>query len=196
MVFIAKEKQPILSAALQEVIERSQGEQNGAGLDDIVRLKHKIMQELTSNVDLLRALHNNELEAKIVNWDNPNGDIYRDVNIFDFLKLPSLKDEIFNYVCFEAIMTSSYNNDFIITDIIFRSVSHANDMKTDWGIQRHDLLALIIKNEFDWTNKLGMTLVKISDDGKIGEDDFYYREIVYEAMIPNNHYNKLNRHLR
>lgn len=196
MAFIAKEKQPKLSTQLQEVIERSQGEQNGAGLDDIARLKHKIMQELTSNVDLLRTLHNNALESKILNWDNPNGDIYRDVNIFDFLKLPSLKDEIFNYICFEVIMTNSYNNDFIITDIVFRTVSHDSDMKTDWGIQRHDLLALIIKNEFDWTNKLGMTLVKTLDDGKIGEDDFYYREIVYEAMIPNNHYNKLNRYSR
>lgn len=196
MAFLEKEKQPKLSSKLQNVIERSQGEQNGAGLDDIIRLKHKVMKELTSNVDVLRTLHNIHLESKISNWDNPNGDIYRDVNIFDFLKLPSLKDEIFNYICFEVVMTNSYNDDYIIMNIIFRTVSHVSDMKTDWGIQRHDLLAAILKNDFDWSNALGMTLVKIVDDGKIGEDDFYYREIVYETMLPNNHYNKLNRYTR
>ncbi len=192
MAFLEKEKQPKLSSKLQNVVERSQGDQNGAGIDDIVRLKHKIMQELTSNADVLRTLHNIHLESKISNWDNPNGDIYRDVNIFDFLKLPSLKDEIFNYICFEVVTTSSYNDDYIIMNVIFRTVSHVNDMKTDWGIQRHDLLALIIKNEFDWTNVFGKTLIKISDNGKIGEDDFYYREIVYQSTLPNNHNNKLS----
>lgn len=196
MLFIEKDKQPKLSTDIQNVIERSHGEKNSAGMDDIARFKHKVMKELTSNVDLLRTLHNDNLESKILNWDNPNGDIYRDVNIFDYMKLPSLRDEVANYVCFEVITENSLSYDFSMASVIFRTVSHANDMKTDWGIQRHDLLALIIKNEFDWTKVFGKTLVKVSDVGKIGEDDFYYREIVYRSDLPNNHYNKLNNSYR
>ena len=194
MKFVEKEKQPKLSAELQEIIERSHGEKNGNGMDDIARLKHQVVEELTSNVDLLRAIHNGSLETKISNWENPNGDMYRDVNIFDFMKLPSLKDEIFNYVCFEISSIQSFNNDYTTINIVFRTVSHVSDMRTDWGIQRHDLLALIIKHEFDWTNVFGKTLIKVSDVGKIGEDDFYYREIVYQSDLPNNHYNKLNKY--
>lgn len=196
MAFVAKEKQPNLSKELQEVIERSHGEQNNASMDDVVRFKHEVMRELTSNADILKTLHNNNIEVNISNWDNPNGDMYRDVNIFDFMKLPSLQDEVFNYICFEVTTTNSYSSDFVITNLFFRTVCHVSDMKTDWGIQRHDLLALIIKKEFDWSNIFGMTLNKISDVGKIGEDDFYYREIVYESTIPNNHYNKLNNYRR
>ena len=192
-MFEAKEKQPKLSVAIQEVIERSHGEQNNKGMDDVTRYKYHVMKELTSNPDILRTLHNHDLESQISNWDNPNGDVYRNVNIFDFMKLPSLKDEIQNYICFEVASSKSYNNDHIIIDLVFRTVSHVNDMQTDWGIQRHDLLALIIKSEFDWTKYFGKTLVKLSDVGHIGEDDFYYREIVYQSTIPNNHYNKLNK---
>lgn len=194
MAFAEKKKQPELSTKLQQVIERSHGEQNGNGMDDIIRLKHKVMTELTSNVDILRTLHNHELEAKVLSWDHPNGDMYRDVNIFDYMKLPSLKDKIQNYICFEISAMESFHNDYITMNIVFRTVSHVNDMKTDWGIQRHDLLALIIKNEFDWTNVFGKTLIKVADTGKIGEDDFYYREIVYQSELPNNHYNKLNKY--
>jgi hypothetical protein len=192
MAFVEKEKNPKLSAQLQEVIERSHGEQNGNGLDEIARYKHKVMTELTSNIDILSTLHNNDLESKL-NWEHPNGDMYRNVNIFDYMKLPSLKDEIENYICFEVSTLASYSNDFTNVNVVFRTVSHVNDMRTDWGIQRHDLLALIIKNQFDWTKVFGKTLHKVSDVGKIGEDDFYYREIVYQCDLPNNHYNKLNR---
>lgn len=192
MAFIEKEKTPKLSAKLQKVVERSHGDQNGNGMDDIARYKHKVMTELTSNIDILSTLHNNDLESRL-NWDYPNGDMYRDVNIFDYMKLPSLKDEIQNYICFEVSALASYNDDFTIINVVFRTVSHVNDMKTDWGIQRHDLLALIIKSQFDWSKVFGKTLIKVSDVGKIGEDDFYYREITYKCDLPNNHYNKLNR---
>ena len=196
MAITAKVKQPNLSEEAQKVIERSHGEQNGSGMDDVTRFKYKVMRELTSNTDILKTLHNNNLEAKITDWNNPNGDMYRDINIFDFMKLPSLKDEVFNYICFEVTSTNSYSDDFIVTNLYFRTVSHVREMKTDWGIQRHDLLALLIKQQFDWSKVFGMTLVKMSDVGKIGEDDFYYREIVYQSVIPNNHYNKLNNYRR
>ena len=137
MIFVEKDKQPKLSDELQKVIERSHGDQkNNAAMDDVVRLKHKVIRELTSNADVLRALHNHNIESKILNWDNPNGDMYRDINIFDYMKLPSLKDEVFNYICFEVNSTNSYSNDFITINLYFRTVCHVSDMKTDWGIQR------------------------------------------------------------
>ena len=182
MLFTEKDKQPKLSASLQKIIERSHGEQNGNGMDDIARYKHKVMKELTSNIDILRTLHNNNFESRL-NSEHPNGDMYRNVNIFDYMKLPSLKDEIQNYICFEVSTMASYSNDFTAVNVVFRTVSHVNDMNTDWGIQRHDLLALIIKNQFDWTKVFGKTLIKVSDVGKIGEDDFYYREIWFKRDV-------------
>ena len=188
MIFDEKEKEPLLSEEMKGIINRSIDEKNSSNLDDIFRYKYKIMQMLISNQDILHALHNDELSKgnEII-----NGDLYRDVCIFDFMKLPDNKTEVKNYVCFEVNDVSSYDS-LVNKRIVFRTVSHEDDYKTDWGISRHDLLASIIKNEFDWSNALGMHFEKESDNGYVTNDGYYYREIIYKIVSPNNTYNKLN----
>lgn len=188
MIFDEKEKEPLLSEEMKGIINRSIDEKNSSNLDDIFRYKYKIMQMLISNQDILHALHNDELSKgnEVI-----NGDLYRDVCIFDFMKLPDNKTEVKNYVCFEVNDVSSYDS-LVNKRIIFRTVSHEDDYKTDWGISRHDLLASIIKNEFDWSNALGMHFEKESDNGYVTNDGYYYREIIYKIVSPNNTYNKLN----
>lgn len=186
-MFEEKIKEPKLSTEMENIIKRSIDEKNNSNLDDIFRYKYKIMNMLTSNQDILHALHNDELCG---DEDVINGDLYRDVCIFDFLKLPDLKDKVNNYICFE-VNDTSYGN-MVEKRIIFRTVSHKDDHKTDWSISRQDLLASIIKNEFDWSNAFGMHLEKERDEGLIADDNFYYREIVYRVSAPNNIYNKIN----
>lgn len=188
MIFDEKEKEPLLTEEMKGIINRSIDEKNSSNLDDIFRYKYKIMQMLISNQDILHALHNDELSKgnEVI-----NGDLYRDVCIFDFMKLPDNKTEVKNYVCFEVNDVSSYDS-LVNKRIIFRTVSHEDDYKTDWGISRHDLLASIIKNEFDWSNALGMHFEKESDNGYVTNDGYYYREIIYKIVSPNNTYNKLN----
>lgn len=186
-MFEEKIKEPKLSAEMEGIIKRSIDEKNSSNTDDIFRYKYKIMKMLTSNQDILHALHNDELSGfnEII-----NGDLYRDVCIFDFMKLPNLKDSVKNYICFE-VNDVGYG-DLVNKRIVFRTVSHESDHKTDWGISRQDLLASIIKNEFDWSNSLGMHLEKESDSGLIADDGYYYREISYKTTAPNNAYNKIN----
>lgn len=192
MTFSLKSKEPALSQNMIDIIEKSTSDGIGKKYDDINRYKHIIMKILTSNSDILRTLHNPELESKIVDWDIPNGDIYRYVNIFDFLKIPDTQSVVKNFICFEVddIEPMRYNESFIIKHIIFRTISHDNDYKTDWGISRHDLLATIIKSEFDWSNIFGAHIEKIVDRGKITENGYYYREFIYRIQTPNNLVNK------
>lgn len=192
MPFAPKPKEPALSENMIDIIEKSHNNGDGKKYDDIDRYKYIIMKMLTSNSDILKTLHNEELEKKIVDWNNPNGDIYRNENIFDFLKIPDTQSTVKNFVCFEVndIEPMRYNETFIIKHIIFRTVSHDNDYKTDWGINRQDLLAAIIKSELDWSNAFGVHIEKINDKGKIAENGYYYREFVYEVQVPNNLVNK------
>lgn len=185
-MFTAKEKEPKLSTEMQNILNRSMNEKNGSNSDEIFRYKYKIMNMLTSNKDLLATLHNADLN----NAANSNGDAYRDVNIFNYMKLPNQKSEVKNYVCFE-VDNEAYGN-FGDQIIIFRTVSHEDDCKTDWNINRQDLLASIIKNEFDWSNVFGMHIEKTYDVGRVTDDGYYYREFAYKAVAPNNHINKLN----
>lgn len=187
-MFDEKEKEPKLSDELTNIINKSIGEDVDANTDEIFRYKYKIMQKLTSNQDVLHALHDGRLDTD--GNEVLNGDLYRDVCIFDFMKLPSGQTEVKNYICFEV--NDNGTGDFTSRTIVFRTVSHEDDHKTDWGISRQDLLALIIKNEFDWTNAFGMHFEKQSDYGYATDDGYYYREIVYKSTTPNNHRNKLN----
>lgn len=199
MAIVAKSKEPKLSQEMQDIINRSHRDGDGDCYDDNERYKYKIMKILTENEDILWTLHNAELEAKFnhVRDENNNivlnGDAYRDVNIFNFLKIPGIQSEVKNYICFEVndIEQPRYNDSFIIKNIIFRTVSHEDDYKTDWGMARQDLLAAIIQSEFDWTNVFGMHIEKVSDKGRVAENGYYYREFVYETTIPNNLANKM-----
>lgn len=181
-MFEQKDKEPKLSSEMQNVINRSTGDKTGAKIDEVIRFKHTIMGLLTKNDDIVNALHVNE----------KNGDKLRDVCIFDYMKLPNLKDEVKNYICFDVNDYSSTSASFIKKEIVFRTVSHVSDIKTDWGVSRQDLLASIIKSSFDWSNELGMHLEKTRDSANLADDDYYYREVVYEVQSPNNMYDKIN----
>ena len=186
-MFKPKDKEPKLSEKIESILNRSMGDKIESNTDEIFRYKHKIMKQLVSNQDILHTLHNIDLQK---GEDVINGDLYRDVCVFDYMKLPDNKTEVKNYICFE-VDDDGYG-DFANKIISFRTVSHEDDHKTDWGISRQDLLALIVKEEFDWSNILGMHLEKKSDEGMVTNDGYCYREIVYKATSPNNIYGKIN----
>ena len=50
---------------------------------------------------------------------------------------------------------------------------------------------MIIKSEFDWSNIFGMHISKVYDKGRVSEDGYYYREIIYETTTANNLVNKM-----
>lgn len=191
MSFESKEKLPKLSLEMQEIIERSHRDGNGDSYDDIERYKHQIMQMLTNNQDILWTLHNKPLEKNVRLDESLDGDSYRDVSIFSFLKVPDTQSEVKNFICFEIDDVSVPYESLIKKNITFRTISHKDDCKTDWGITRQDLLAAIIKNEFDWSNVFGIHLEKVYDKGRIGENGYYYREFIYETTVPNNLVNKI-----
>lgn len=189
--FVEKTKEPVLSQEMQDILSRSMQDTEEGRIDDLWRYKYKIMRMLLANQDLLRTLHCAKIEEQ---GEELVGEAYKDVCVFDFMKLPDLKDEIKNYVCFEVAdqgYEGSRNK-----KITFRVVSHVEDHVTDWGISRQDLLSMIVKNIFDYSNELGGTLEPSSDSGHITNDGYIYREIVYKALNPKDVYNKINKFVR
>lgn len=188
-----KEKEPKLTTSIQELIEKNHMENDKDKYDDIERYKYLIMKILTEDQDILNTLHNKDLEKNYTN-DNGiiNGDAYRDVNIYSFLKIPDSQSTVKNFICFEVddVEIPRYSEVLIKKNIIFRTISHDDDYQTDWGINRQDLLAMIIKSKFDWSNVFGMHLEKVYDKGRIAENGYYYREFIFETTTLNNMVNK------
>ena len=185
MAFEVKQKEPMLSSEMQDMVERTHGDSKGDKYDDIERYKYLIMKLLTEDQDVLNTLHNKDLKGK-------SGDAYRNVNIYSFLKIPDSQSVVKNFICFEVddIEIPHYSEVLIKKHIIFRTISHEDDYKTDWGVNRQDLLASIIKSKFDWSNVFGMHIEKIYDKGRVAENGYYYREFVYETTVANNLVNK------
>ena len=193
MAFEIKKKEPVLSSEMQDLIDKTHGDSKGDKYDDIERYKYLIMKLLTEDQDILNTLHNKDLEIKYRNEDGIiNGDAYRDVNIYSFLKIPDSQSVVKNFICFEVddVEIPRYSEVLIEKNIIFRTISHEDDYKTDWGVNRQDLLAAIIKSKFDWSNVFGMHIEKVYDKGRVAENGYYYREFIFETTVLNNLVNK------
>ena len=106
--------------------------------DDIIEMKRLIKQKLIADKDILEALHNPDIPL-----DSP--DEFLDNNIFGFIRIPTTQDTVRNFICFtvDDIEEHQYNEVMKIQYIQFNCICHLDDMKTEYGIDRHDLLGLI-----------------------------------------------------
>lgn len=195
MSFERKSKEPVLSHEIQAILKRSQGEEISEipslfhRSDEIYRYKYRVLRELLGNEDLLRALHHDSLS-----FEEPlNGDSFKDVCIFDYLRLPDEQEKVKNYICFEVMTQGGGNRDVEII-LILRVVVHFDDTVTDWNINRQDLLDLILSDMFDWSYMFGgITMYKTSDLADMTNKGYVFRDITYRGTVANNYYNRVNR---
>ena len=101
-------------------------------------MKRLIKQTLIADTDILEALHNPDIDI-----DSP--DEFLDTNIYGFIRIPQTQDTVRNFICFtvDDIEADRYNSHMKIQQIQFNCICHLDDMKTEYGIDRHDLLGLI-----------------------------------------------------
>lgn len=106
--------------------------------DDIIETKRLIKQKLIADTDILEALHNTDLDI-----DSP--DEFLDTNIFGFIRIPTTQDTVRNFICFivDDVEADRFNTHMKVQNIQFNCICHLDDMKTEYGIDRHDLLGLI-----------------------------------------------------
>lgn len=147
--------------------------------DDIIEMKRLIKQKLISEPDILEALHNPAIE------DSP--DEYLDNNIYGFIRIPTTQDTVRNFICFtvDDIEDHSWNEVMKIQNIQFTCICHLDDMKTEYGIDRHDLLGYLVRDTFNWTNIFGLQFKLIYNKESTIDSDYYCRTLKFEATKPN-----------
>lgn len=191
-MFELKKMEPELSETMQAVLYRSMGgelpknEYEDAKTDDILRIKHKIMNFVLGSEDILNILHHPTLSK-----ERPlNPAAFKNEAIFDRLVLPSLiKSEVKNYLCFDVDLTSGtgINQNIMIT---FECISHDDDCQTSWGFNRQDLLSSVISNRMIWST-FGKTALRVSDVSHT-EGPYHCRTVIYRIVSPNDYYNRIN----
>lgn len=152
--------------------------------DDVIEMKRLIKQKLIADPDILEALNNPDI-------DIDSYDEFLDNNIYDFIRIPKTQDIVRNFICFtvDDIEESRWNEVMKTQYIQVYCICHLDDMGTDYGMNRCDLLGYLVRDTFNWTNIFGLQFKLITNKEKTMDSDYYCRVLTFEATKP-NHLNK------
>lgn len=149
--------------------------------DDIIEIKRLIKQKLISDPDILEALHNPDIDIE-------DSDQFLDNNIYGFIRIPTTQDTVRNFICFtvDDIEDHRYNSHFKVQQIQFTCICHLDDMETEFGIDRHDLLGYLVRDVFNWSNDFGMQFKLIYNKESTIDSDYYCRTLKFERDTTNS----------
>lgn len=177
--------------------------------DENIQYKKKIEKALMLNPCLLYALNEKSLESELfdadgnVNWEwnneigeyEPLGEWERyfgsNSNIRPFLFIPDTQTEVKHYICYQVAFDEMprYQDTLKYTNITFTIFVHGNDRYDKLtGIPRHDLIASIIRERFNWSNIFGMQTHLISSKESTTDNNYLVRTLVLQVVDTNGIY--------
>ena len=181
--------------------------------DENIQYKKKIEKALMLNPCLLYALNEKSLESELfdddgnINWEwnedtkeyEPIGEWDRyfgsNSNIRPFLFIPDTQTEVKHYICYQVAFDEMprYQDTLKYTNITFTIFVHGNDRYDKLtGIPRHDLIASIIRERFNWSNIFGMQTHLISSKESTTDNNYLVRTLVFQVVDTNGIYNTSN----
>ena len=149
--------------------------------DDIIEMKRLIKQKLIADQDILEALNNPDIPL-----DSP--DEFLDANIYGFIRIPQTQDTVRNFICFtvDDIEDHRYNSHFKVQQIQFTCICHLDDMKTKYGMDRHDLLGYLVRDIINWSNDFGIQFKLVYNKESTIDSDYYCRTLKFERECTNS----------
>jgi hypothetical protein len=155
-------------------------------ISDVIKDKNKVMNKLLEIPDVYTVINNPDITSATA---------MKNVNIFSRMKIPNTTLTVKNYICFDY-SSKLYQSDKIFKTVYINIACICNGSKenimTSWG-NRHDLLAGIIIDAFNWSDFLGFELELVSDVESILEGDYYCRTLQFKNTTTNSLTNKLVR---
>lgn len=152
---------------------------------DNIKIKEQIKQNLLDNRFIIHVLNNLELEES----DAEPSDYYG-VNILPYYMIHDTQTDVKNYICFEVgykDLSRDNNKSVKLLRIIFYILcQEKNGIDEETGIARHDLLAALIQDQFNFTNYFGRKIELISDEPSIVDTNYFCRTMVFGQTTDNN----------
>jgi hypothetical protein len=161
-----------------------------ADCDDIV-VKEKIKHMLIDNELIVEVLDNPDLEGC-------EPDEYLGVNILPYYLIEQVQTRTNNFICYEVSydMAQSYqyskshnalNSTVKTLNVVFHILcDEKNIIERNTGIARHDLLAALIIDQFNWCNEFGRKLILVSDTPSTVDKHYACRTLVFQQTTDNN----------
>lgn len=177
--------------------------------DENIQYKKKIEKALMLNPCLLYALNEKSLESELfdddgnINWEwnedtkeyEPLGEWDRyfggTSNIRPYLFIPDTQTEVKHYICYQVSFDEMprYQDTLKYTNVTFTIFVHGNDRNDKLtGIPRHDLIASIIRERFNWSNIFGMQTHLVSSKESTTDNNYLVRTLVFQVVDTNGIY--------
>ena len=171
--------------------------------DDNIKYKDIIRKALLNCPELLYALNNKELESELFDKDGnllidkDTGELLGEVdryfgdnsNIRPSLFIPDTQTTVNSYVCYQVMFDelTRYQNIYKYNEIIFNIFVNGKD-RTDklTGIPRHDLIASIIREKFNWSSIFGMQSKLISSKESTTDNNYVVRTLIFQIEDTNS----------
>lgn len=174
--------------------------------DENIQYKKKIEKALILNPCLLYALNEKSLESELfdddgnINWEwnedtkeyEPLGEWDRyfggTSNIRPYLFIPDTQTEVKHYICYQVSFDEMprYQDTLKYTNVTFTIFVHGNDRNDKLtGIPRHDLIASIIRERFNWSNIFGMQTHLISSKESTTDNNYIVRTLIFQVVDTN-----------
>lgn len=160
---------------------------------DDIKVKETIKRILLDNKLIVYALNNKELEEEEADPED-----YFGVNILPYYMINPVQHNVQNYLCYEVRydMAQSYQyskshnslNPTVKTlNIIFTILCHhRNIVDEETGLARHDLLAALVQDQFNWSSEFGSKIMLVSDVPSVVDNNYACRTLCFEQTADNN----------
>lgn len=148
---------------------------------DDIKVKQKIKECLLTNKYIIHVLNNKELDE-----DEP--DEYFGVNILPYYMINLTEHNVQNYICFTTHDEENrYDRSKKTQDVVFVILcDQKNIMDKETSLPRHDLLAALILDEFNWTNYFGPKIHCVSNEESVVDNDWACRTLTFAQVADNN----------
>lgn len=150
---------------------------------DDIKIKEDIKKVLLNNKYIIHVLNNKELEEVDAEPDD-----YFGINILPYYMVTPTQHNVKNYLCYEISYDKTYESKvYKRLRVVFYILCEQKDIiDKETGIARHDLLAALVQDTFNYTNYLGYKSVLVSDVASTVDNDFACRILTFEQYTDNN----------
>ena len=170
--------------------------------NDIIYRKAKIKEIFEADPDLKEVLGKRDKLPlnKYADKANPTEEELKERNriieyneavshpqILSFLKVNDIQTEMNNFIMFDINdqRVSNQNEMIKYQYLTVMPMVIEDDMETEYGIDRVDLLSYIIKDLLCWSNDMGLHFKLIEDDFSITDTKYYARKLIFMVKTPN-----------
>lgn len=170
--------------------------------DDNILFKRKIKEKLLTCPELLYAIDSPELKNNLFNDDgtiNYDGewDAYfgTSSHIRGCLYVPQTQDDVRTLICYQSYSNTTPRANTVekYARIVFNVFVHGSMLIDELtGIERHDLIASILRERFNYSNILGYKMLLIGNEESITDQNYVLRTLIFQSTNTNGILNSSN----